>query len=384
MDSIVKKLDRMQKTLSCKEPDRVPLLDLFWVEFIKKWQKEKGLEPGTNIYEYYDMDAYIIVPNADPKIESYKSIEKGSDYEIYKSGFGCTIKKVDYCPMPQFLDFDVKSADDYKDFVLEDPNDKRRWYEPSANLYGGAGNVECPSFYDQMKAVKGKFPTIGIVYEGMEKSWRLRGITDVFMDMALEKDKFMKFLKRLEEFEIQIGLKQIEMGVDFMFVGGDVAYDKGMFFSPDMWREIFKPYLYNLCKSLRKAKPDIKFLYHGCGNALAIFDDLIECGIDCYHSLEVKAGMDVVELKKKYKDKLSYWGNIDCRDILPGSKEGIRKSVLRKLNAAKGGGYIPAADHSVPDNVPVENYDYFVDLIRQYGIYPLDLKEFDIPELDKI
>lgn len=382
MDSFENKLERMQKTLSCKEPDKIPLFDLFWVEFVDKWKKEKGLNSDTDIYEYYDMDMYVVAANTDPQIESYKLIERGSDYEIYKSGFGCTCKKADYSPMPQFLDFDVKSADDYKDVVLEDPNDKRRWYEPSANLLGGAGNIELPSFYDQMEAVKVKFPTMGVVLEGMEKSWRIRGTEGVLMDMVTEKKKFVNFLKRLEEFEIQIGLKHIEMGVDFLMVGGDIGYDKGMFFSPDMWREIFKPYLFNLCQALKKAKPDIKLIYHGCGNALPVYEDLIECGLDSYHSLEVKAGIDVVELKKKYKNRLSYIGNIDARDILTGSKDGIRKDVLRKLNAAKGGGFIPACDHSVPDNVPVENYDYFINLIREYGKYPLNLGEFDIPELD--
>ena len=382
MDSFENKLDRMHKTLSCQQPDRVPLFDFFWAEFIDKWRKEKGFGSDANIYEYYDMDMCLVVPNTDPKLKSYEQIEKGDGYEIFKSGFGCTLKKVDYSPMPQFLDFSVKSADEYKDFVLEDPNDESRWYEPTANVLCGAGNVEVPSFQDQMDAAKGKFPTMGIVLEGMEKCWRIRGTEGVLMDMVLERDKLMQFLKRLEEFEIQLALKQIEKGVDFMLVGGDVAYDKGMFFSPDMWREVFKPLLYNLCKAMKDAKPDIKLIYHGCGNALPIYEDLIECGLDVYNPLEVKAGIDVVELKQKYKNKLAFWGNIDVRDVLTGSKEGIRKDVLRKLNAAKGGGYIPGSDHSVPENVPVENYDYFISLVKEYGKYPLELGEFDIPELD--
>lgn len=138
------------------------------------------------------------------------------------------------------------------------------------------------SFYDQLISARGKFPTMGLVLEGQEKIWRIRGMNGLFMDLATEKEKVKKFLKRLEKFEIQIGLNQIEMGVNFMFVGGDVAYDKGMFYSPDMWRDFFKPYLYNLCKALKEAKPDIKLIYHGCGNESAIFDELIECEIDAY------------------------------------------------------------------------------------------------------
>jgi uroporphyrinogen-III decarboxylase len=139
-----------------------------------------------------------------------------------------------------------------------------------------------------------------------------------------------------------------------------------------------------MCVAFKEAKPDIILVYHGCGNATQIFGDLIECGIDAYHSLEVKAGIDVVELKKKYHNKLAYIGNMDCRDILTGPPDGIKRDLLRRLNAAKGGGYIPSADHSVPHSVSVKNYEYFLGLIREYGKYPLSLGEFDIPEMNGV
>jgi hypothetical protein len=56
--------------------------------------------------------------------------------------------------------------------------------------------------------------------------------------------------------------------------------------------------------------------------------------------------------------------------------------VLRKLNAAKGGGMIFQSDHSVPSNVSGQNYDYVVNLVREYGQYPLQLGEYDLPDLN--
>ncbi len=377
-----RKLDRVQKALSFMEPDRIPRFDLFWQEFIDKWIKEKGLAPDTNINEYYDFDFVLCVMNEDPKVNSFTLIERGSDFTVFKSGFGCTCKKADYSPMPAYLDFEVASADEYKDFILDDPHDERRYYESSANILSSAGNVEAPSFNDQMAAADGKFARMGLVLEGQEFMWRIRGMQDLFVDLMLEEKKVKKMLGRVESFEIQLGLNQIKMGVDLMFIGGDVAYDKGMFYSPDMWRHFFKPVLRNMCQEFKRAKPDIKILYHGCGNATEIFDDLIECGIDAYQSLEVKAGLDVVELKKKYKNRLAFVGNIDVRDVLTGDKRNLERDVLRRLNAAKGGGYIPMSDHSVPDNVPVENYDFYMELLDQYGRYPLDLGDYDLPELD--
>ena len=62
-------------------------------------------------------------------------------------------------------------------------------------------------------------------------------------------------------------------------------------------------------------------------------------------------------------------------------EEELKAIVLRKLNAAKGGGYIFQSDHSVPSSVSGHNYDYVVKLVREYGNYPLDLGEYDIPAL---
>jgi hypothetical protein len=55
--------------------------------------------------------------------------------------------------------------------------------------------------------------------------------------------------------------------------------------------------------------------------------------------------------------------------------------VLRKLNAAKGGGYIFQSDHSVPGNISAERYEYVINLVRKHGTYPLQLEELDLPDL---
>ena len=64
------------------------------------------------------------------------------------------------------------------------------------------------------------------------------------------------------------------------------------------------------------------------------------------------------------------------------TQEELKGIVLRKLNAAKGGGMIFQSDHSVPSNVSGQNYDYVVNLVREYGQYPLQLGEYDLPDLN--
>jgi len=67
------------------------------------------------------------------------------------------------------------------------------------------------------------------------------------------------------------------------------------------------------------------------------------------------------------------------RVLAANDREMVRREVLRKLNAAKGGGVILQSDHSMPGNVAPESYDYLIQLAREHGAYPLDLAELDIP-----
>ncbi len=374
MDTYERKLTRLKKTLSREEPDRVPAFDLFWQEFLDAWKKRTGED---DIYEHYDMDLKLVIPNMDPSIRSFELLERGADYVIFRSGYGCVLKKASYSPMPGSIDYSVTDADQYKDFVLESPEDERRYYEKSANILSSSGDVEAPAFSEQLESARGRFPTMGLVLEGSELLTRIRGMEGMFLDVMLEQDKVRRFLDRLLDFEVRLARVQLRMGVDFMYVGGDIAYDHGMFYSPDVWRTVFKPMLKCLCQEIRSMKPDVRLIYHNCGNASPVFDDLIECGIDAIQPLEVKAGLDVVDLKRKYGQRVAFVGNMDVQKVLPGDREGIRRALLRNLNAAKGGGYIPMSDHSVPDTVSVENFDYYMSLLRANGTYPLNLEELD-------
>jgi uroporphyrinogen-III decarboxylase len=118
-------------------------------------------------------------------------------------------------------------------------------------------------------------------------------------------------------------------------------------------------------------------IYHGCGNVHKLLGDFIDIGIDAYNPLEAKADMDSVELRREYGHRLGICGNSNIQIWETGDEEAIRREVMRKLNAAKGGGYIFQSDHSVASNVSGTTYDFIVKLVREHGTYPLQLGEFD-------
>ena len=100
--------------------------------------------------------------------------------------------------------------------------------------------------------------------------------------------------------------------------------------------------------------------------------------LDAYNPLEAKASLNVIELRKEYGHQLGFCGNSNIQVWESNDRDLIRREVLRKLNAARGGGYIFQSDHSVSSSVSGETYDYIVNLVREFGHYPLDLREFNM------
>lgn len=96
----------------------------------------------------------------------------------------------------------------------------------------------------------------------------------------------------------------------------------------------------------------------------------IEAGFSCLQPLEVKAGMDVRELKREYGDRLSFMGGIDVRLMRADDPNLIEKEIKDKFRVArKGGGYIYHSDHSIPHDVSFQQYKRVMELVRKYGRY---------------
>jgi uroporphyrinogen decarboxylase len=384
MPNCLEKLQRMNKSLHHEEPDRVPISDFFWGSFLERWRKDLGLPAGTDIYKYYDLDWIVTVPNMDPHIKPFEVLDESDSHIVVRTGFEAVIRKQYADPMPAFLKFETDRIEKLTTFQFDDPWDARRWFSAGDNQIAGVGDGfarNSPPWVETVKSLHPDFPVYGSVCEGQETLWRIIGSENVMLWIGLYPDELGKFVERIGEFVLGLTRAQIKAAdgkLDGMVIWGDVAYTRDLFFSPQYWRQHFKPIvkaIVNECHS-----HGLPVIYHGCGNVRRIFEDFIEIGVDAYNPLEAKAGLDVVELRRQFGHKIGFCGNLDVLTWANGTQEEIRRMVLRKLNAAKGGGYIVQSDHSVPGNVSGRNYDFVVNLVREYGKYPLRLGEYDIPD----
>jgi hypothetical protein len=378
----LRKLERMNNALRHQEPDRVPISDFFWGSFLQRWRSDLGLASDTDIYRYYDLDWQVVNPNMDPHVRPFEILREDETEVTVRTGFGATIRKKFDQPMPGFLAFETDSIEKMHAFEFDDPFDERRYLRSGDDQINGVGDGfsrNLSPFVDRVAAIYDDFPVFGSVCEAHEMLWRIIGSENVMLWMGEYPDAIARFVDRLHEFNLGILKAQIRAAqgrLAGIVIWGDVAYKKGMLFSPVFWRRHFKPGLKAMIDECHSC--GLPVIYHGCGNVNRIFEDFIEVGVDAYNPLEAKAGLDVIDLRRRFGHRIGFCGNMDVQTWSAAGKEELRAAVLRKLNAAKGGGFIFQSDHSVPTNVPGESYDYVVGLVRRHGVYPLRLEEFDM------
>jgi hypothetical protein len=382
-DNTLQKLARLNAALRHEEPDRVPISDFFWGGFTRRWREELGLPADASPYFHYDLDWIVTVPNMDPWIRPFETLSETPEEVTVKTGFGAIMHKHFTFPMPEMTAWEIDTFEKLEQAVFDDPADPRRFYAAGDNQIAGVGDGferNSPAWLATVKSLRPDFPVYGSIIEVSECLTRLIGQENSMLWMGEEPERMGAVINRIGAFYLAMAEAELAAGkglLDGFVIWGDVAYKQSTFMSPTYWREYYKPWVAKIAAAAHAQ--GLPVIYHGCGNVKAIFADYIEVGIDAYNPLEVKAGMDCVDLRRQYGHRMGFCGNSDMQVWETGDRDAIRREVLRKLNAAKGGGYIFQSDHSVSSAVSGQTYDYIVKLVRQYGRYPLQLAEFDEP-----
>ncbi len=364
-----------------EEPDRVPISDFFWGSFIERWRRELALPPDASPYYHYDLDWIVTTPNMDPWIRPFETIRETKEEVVVKTGFGAVMHKHFAHPMPETRAWETDTFEKLEAAAFDAPRDQRRFFAGGDNQIAGVGDGfqrNSPAWIETVRSLRPDFPVYGSMIEVSECLTRLVGQVNAMLWMAEEPERMGAVISRIGAFYLAMAEAELEAGqglLDGFVIWGDVAYKKSTFMSPAFWREHFKPWVARMVAAAHRR--GLPVIYHGCGNVRAILPDFIEMDLEAYNPLEAKAGLDVVDLRHRYGHRLGFCGNSDVTVWESGDREAIHREVLRKLNAARGGGYIFQSDHSVTSNVSGSTYDYIVKLVREHGTYPLRLGAFE-------
>ncbi len=188
----------------------------------------------------------------------------------------------------------------------------------------------------------------------------LRGFEQFMMDLVINKRLAHGLMERLVEAYLRRFEKYLPVAqhCDIIVVNDDLGTQSGLQLSPQLYREMIKPYHTRLWQGLKQqsGKP---LLLHSCGSVYGLIPDLIEAGIDALNPVQVSAAeMDTARLKREFGRDLTFWGGgCDTQYVLPrGTVAEVEAEVRRRVaDLAADGGFVFCPVHNLQPDVPVEN-----------------------------
>ncbi len=190
----------------------------------------------------------------------------------------------------------------------------------------------------------------------------LRRMDNYLMDLAAEPARAEALLDKLVEIHLA-GLDRLlpVLGdnVDLIQLGDDLGMESGPFFSPRVFRTLFKPRYKVIVDHVKKLKPDLTVFLHSCGSIYALLGDLIEVGIEVVNPVQISAkNMTPAGLKREFGSDITFWGGgCDTQHVLPrATPQEVRDHVRRNIDTfAPGGGFVFNQVHNILSEVPPEN-----------------------------
>ncbi len=214
-------------------------------------------------------------------------------------------------------------------------------------------NANWDKLQKQCDKNKDKFIIGTTTVRPFERMQYIRGVEDLYMDLAYGTKEILQLKDMLHEFFLKELEYWIKLDVDIITMQDDWGSQNSLLISPKMWREYFKPLYKEYIDLIHKSG---KFVYfHTDGNIFSILADFVEIGVDAINSQLFT--MDIEEIGRLYKGKITFWGEIDRQQILPfGSVEDVKSAVRRVRNALEvghGGGVVAECEWG--KDMPKEN-----------------------------
>ena len=196
-----------------------------------------------------------------------------------------------------------------------------------------------------------------------ERAWTLRGMENLLVDMVQDESFVEALLDRILEFNLTIIEEGTKFQIDGFMFGDDWGQQHGLIMGPKLWRRFIKPRIAKMYSKVHEA--DLPVFIHSCGDVDELFPELIEIGLNVFNPFQPEV-MDVYEMKKKYGDKLTFYGGLSTQRTLPyGTPDDVKREVRRLIQEiGAGGGYILAPAHSIPKDVPEENIAALIDTVQ--------------------
>ena len=351
-----------------------------WTATVRRWRREgipEGMSPRQVLTTPLDGRMMLRInavgggmgnkdngamygPALDPYFEP-EVLEETEDYLIKKDKDGSTLKlnKKEPGNMPQWLDYPVKNRKDWEKYKKRlDPHSPGRWPD---------GWDKMPDGKDYSERKRALAMNTLSLYGCARYYMGLKNLSiAMYDDPTLVED----IVEWQAHFSLEILKKVFAAGItiDSAQVFEDMCYKTASLVSPRFVKEVMVPRYRRVVGLLRDHGVDIIIL-DSDGNVDELLPIWLDCGINGFYPFEVAAGMDGVEIRKKYGKNIIICGNIDKRALAKGKAE-IDAEIEKCRVLLQYGGFFPSVDHHIPPDVPLRNMVYFLNELRKLSHYP--------------
>lgn len=289
----------------------------------------------------------------------------------YKAGY-------DYVKLQPAVDFNpAKIKSDTNLTYNDDGTVFRKWASESSGvitslkefdeyIFPHTNEIDYKKFEEASKNLPEGMGIIGQYGDIFTMTWEMMGFEN-FSFALFEDETLIKMInEKVGEIVLSMFSNMAEMAfVNVLWYSDDIAYTNGLMVSPETLEKYFFPWLEKIGQIAKKFNKPL--IYHSDGILFDVIERLIECGISALHPIEPKA-MDILEVKKRYGDRIALIGNIDVDLLARGSREEIRKNVLFNIeNVGFNGGYCVGSGNSIPEYVNLDNYITMIETAKSFS-----------------
>ncbi len=294
------------RSIKFEKPERMPR-DIW----LLPWAEIHFPEVVKTINESYPSDfvtsQYFYPPSKVTKGEAYKVGE-------YIDEWGCLFLNLQHGIIGEVKNPIIQDISDWKSVkppYEQMPIDTKEPYDVISR------------FYDSTD----KFVISNCCARPWERYQFLRGTENSMIDVMMPEEGGRDLLKAIHDFYIRELEFWVKADVDGIMFMDDWGAQSQLLISPKIWREMFKPLYKDYC-DLAHSEGKFAFM-HSDGCITEIYEDLIEVGVDVINSQLFT--MDFIELEKKAKGKITFWGEIDRQHILPSKDPQAGRNAVRKV-----------------------------------------------------
>lgn len=188
------------------------------------------------------------------------------------------------------------------------------------------------------------------------------GYENFYCNIAADKELMHHYFNRLTENyldELSRLLPRVAPYIDLIQMGDDLGTQVALQISPEMYREMIKPYHKRIYRYVQDNFPNVKVFLHSCGAIFNLIPDLIDAGVQVLNPVQISAhGMEPAKLKKEYGSDIVFWGggaNMQ-ETCVNGTIQEFKDEIAQLIETfAPGGGYVFNQVHNIQANVDPEH-----------------------------